>query len=90
MSQAEIGGSTQNSQDMNSLKAWFGAQGKEQASSTSGFIAPAPYVARDTCPNCGYCLHCGRGGYREPYYPYYPPYPYSPWITYTMTNGGTF
>jgi hypothetical protein len=24
-----------------------------------------------TCPNCGYCRHCGRGG---SWYPYKPPY----------------
>ena len=31
------------------------------------------------CPNCGYCPHCGRGGYRpyiSPYIPYTPSYPY--------------
>lgn len=27
----------------------------------------------ETCPNCGYCKHCGRGGHQV--YPMYP----SPW-----------
>lgn len=33
-----------------------------------------------TCPSCGYCRHCGRGGH------YYPP---SPWITYGGSTGTT-
>ena len=34
------------------------------------------------CPNCGYCPHCGRGGYPVYPMPYYPsPWPYTtrPW-----------
>lgn len=28
-----------------------------------------------SCPHCGYCPHCKRGGYRTyPYPHYYPPY----------------
>ena len=41
-----------------------------------------------TCPNCGYCPHCGRGGYRT--YPYQPPYvPYTTPIWYGTTTGTT-
>lgn len=25
----------------------------------------------NTCPHCGYCQHCGRGGYKESIYPRY-------------------
>jgi hypothetical protein len=47
-----------------------------------------------TCPSCGYCKHCGRGGYQVyPQYPYpYIPYPYTPnpwpnpWITWTISS----
>ena len=37
----------------------------------------APLPARP-CPCCGYCPHCGRGGYQSqrPWYQYYPPYSY--------------
>lgn len=37
------------------------------------------------CPRCGYCPHCGRGGWARPYYPTQPFYT-SPWYiqnTYT-------
>ena len=27
-----------------------------------------------TCPNCGYCPHCGRGG--QQFYPYPEPWPW--------------
>lgn len=52
-----------------------------------------------TCPNCGYCRHCGRGGggtiHPAPYYPH--PYPYTnPWYGQpvwiwnpTTTSGGS-
>ena len=40
------------------------------------------------CPSCGYCPHCGRGGYWTmpyypgPFYPQYPLYPtYPTWVT---------
>lgn len=33
------------------------------------------------CPACGYCRHCGRGGYAAPSNPYYPPY-IQPWYPY--------
>lgn len=29
------------------------------------------YSQYNTCPNCGYCRHCGRGNH---YYPRYPEY----------------
>ena len=31
---------------------------------------------KETCPNCGYCPHCGRSA--QPYYPQ-PYYPVTPW-----------
>ena len=37
------------------------------------------------CPNCGYCPHCGRGGYRP--MPWYPQ-PYWPWYIWTTTPTG--
>lgn len=55
-----------------------------------------------TCPNCGYCRHCGRGAIARPYLspyvaPYYPGHyggwwqvqPYQPiagGITYTVAG----
>lgn len=30
----------------------------------------AEQVNYQPCPYCGYCPHCGRGNYRQPY-PYY-------------------
>ncbi len=38
-----------------------------------------------TCPNCGYCPHCGRGGhhFQPPYVPYQPV-----WISQPNTAGG--
>lgn len=41
------------------------------------------------CPRCGYCPHCGRGGYQTiPYYPYHP-YPLTPypWWQYPTWSG---
>lgn len=45
-----------------------------------------------TCPNCGYCKHCGRGGryyfhHTTPYSPPNTPY-YQTWdnISWTTTN----
>lgn len=35
-----------------------------------------------TCPNCGYCPHCGRGGWTRPYPTFAPPY-----FTWTTTAG---
>ena len=50
----------------------------------------------ESCPNCGYCKHCGRGGgyWTQPYYPYpwwgiYPPNEWhipTIWGTDTTTN----
>lgn len=41
----------------------------------------------DSCPNCGYCRHCGRGGYNTQPYPYYRPWPTYPWgQTWTVTS----
>jgi len=35
-----------------------------------------------SCPNCGYCPHCGRSNNPYPYtYPYYPSYPNEWWQT---------
>jgi hypothetical protein len=42
---------------------------------------------KSTCPSCGHCPTCGRGGYHWPwptypsipYSPYYPSYPYITW-----------
>ncbi len=47
----------------------------------------------NTCPSCGYCPHCGRGGHQtQPYYPSYPyPYwgaPYCGDVTYGTLTGG--
>ena len=44
-------------------------------------------TSNNTCPSCGYCQHCGRGGYVGPtIYPHYPqPYP---WYPYYYTSGG--
>lgn len=43
---------------------------------------PAP-----TCPNCGYCPHCGRGTIPMPYRPIYiSPYP-SYWPTVVCSGG---
>jgi hypothetical protein len=48
-----------------------------------------------TCPACGYCPHCGRGGQHFGPYPYIIPNPY-PWNPYptivwcgTQTTSGT-
>jgi hypothetical protein len=47
-----------------------------------------------SCPNCGYCKHCGRGGHwyaPTPYYPSlptYPTYPVWPMPSWTVTSGG--
>lgn len=53
----------------------------------------------ETCPNCGYCKHCGRGGYitapwvspRYPIYPTYlpPPWTYPTWTTADIPMGGS-
>ena len=45
-----------------------------------------------TCPNCGYCPHCGRSA-QPPYYGYPQPYYHGPvWVspTYQLqtTSGG--
>jgi hypothetical protein len=37
------------------------------------------YIPTNTCPNCGYCPHCGRGGhqfqpYQQPWQGYPQPY----------------
>lgn len=46
-----------------------------------------------TCPNCGYCSHCGRGAPRlAPYQPYTPwQYTYSPftWSSPSVTITST-
>jgi hypothetical protein len=35
---------------------------------------------KHSCPNCGYCPHCGRGAAPYNPYPYYPsPAPTTPW-----------
>lgn len=42
-----------------------------------------------SCPNCGYCPHCGRGGgwYPQPWTWPYNPLPWSPWQgPYYVTN----
>lgn len=41
-----------------------------------------------TCPNCGYCRHCGKGGggNQWPYYPGWYPYT-APSVSWT--TGGT-
>ncbi len=53
---------------------------------------------KSSCPNCGYCPHCGRSnGYwtvpSVPYIPWYPTYPYplysTPWLGTTWTDGET-
>ena len=41
-------------------------------------------MLNDTCPHCGYCKHCGRGGsFTRPWYPYTQPYWYN-------TTGGNY
>lgn len=47
---------------------------------------------QDTCPNCGYCKHCGRGAnpYQQPYkHPYLNPIPWwqNPQPTFQTTSG---
>jgi hypothetical protein len=47
--------------------------------------------SQNVCPNCGYCPHCGRGGYHTyPYWLYQPCWtqPYI-WGTTTTGVGGT-
>lgn len=39
-----------------------------------------PTTTNDSCPNCGYCRHCGRGGGLNNYHPSY---------TGTQTPAGT-
>ena len=62
-------------------------------------------ASKAPCERCGYCPHCGRGGYRTspfwsppftyPYHPYTNPYWNTPYITWTssptttVTSGGT-
>lgn len=44
---------------------------------------------RSVCPSCGYCPHCGRGGYGTvPYWPTYQPYYGGPY--YNGAWGGQF
>lgn len=38
-----------------------------------------------TCPNCGYCEHCGRGGHHHPIYPH-PMWIYTTELTETATD----
>lgn len=40
-------------------------------------------MAKEKCPNCGYCPHCGRSNsvYPKPWYPYNPPYWYGTRVT---------
>ena len=41
-----------------------------------------------TCPSCGYCPHCKRGGqYVVPYWQWIPQ-PQHPYPTWTVTSGG--
>jgi hypothetical protein len=55
-------------QDVNTQTSWSSAIG-----STSAQFQPMP-AHQPTCPNCGYCQHCGRsngwGQYTSPYYYY--------------------
>lgn len=42
-----------------------------------------------TCPSCGYCPHCGRGGvYVKPWYINYDPFWVQPY-TISITSVGT-
>ncbi len=53
----------------------------ESASNNLNQYRPLPPTRVESpCPACGYCPHCGRGGYHT--YPWYQP-PY-----YTNTTGG--
>lgn len=45
-------------------------------------VAEQKNSKQDACPNCGYCPHCGRGGYYMIPWPYRPLYP-QPYIPYT-------
>ena len=48
---------------------------------TSGFMVPVRPAHQGPCPACGYCPHCGRGGYdQQPYNP-------QPWSRYTTVCG---
>ena len=62
--------------------------------STTGTISWTPKAPepQSACPNCGYCPHCGRGGYHTYPYPYQPSYPWysgNPYVTYTGISNGT-
>jgi len=40
-----------------------------------------------TCPNCGYCPHCGRSAAPPPVYPYWPSHPwYTPFWAVTPNS----
>lgn len=57
-----------------------GAAGGAAEQSWSGDPNYAPWnQPKHTCPNCGYCPHCGRGGGYVPCYPG----PINPWPPYT-------
>jgi len=49
-------------------------------------------MTQTTCPNCGYCPHCGQSRQMRPYY--IPPYYVQPWwmqpsITWTTAGAVT-
>ena len=37
------------------------------------------YHFQGTCPNCGYCPHCGRSGVQITYWPNWMIHPYTVW-----------
>lgn len=41
-----------------------------------------------SCPNCGYCPHCGRGAHTYPYTPFQPSITYgqTPSVVNTVTS----
>jgi hypothetical protein len=64
-----------------------------QWSQNTHWIRPQPIHVGGTCPACGYCRHCGRGGYVAPYnpwpsHPFINPLPYQPY--YGVQNTGGF
>jgi len=53
-------------------------------SKTLSYYQPLEGWYRNTCPSCGYCHYCGRGGHFTT--PYYPTYPWQPQITWSTAN----
>lgn len=45
--------------------------GNALAGNTTAYIPPA---TQHSCPQCGYCQHCGRSNHQPYYQPYYQPY----------------